>query len=315
MYVRLQIEKDMFTDKPGPSFPQLLMLDSGASLSGCSIKFARNFPHYDIEPMTVSGVTGQTTVSKSIRFFCIFNGKRYKQQVYIIPSLKRDLIFGNDFLLQHGTHINYLTKQIHIHGEIFKMFLSEEEADESVPSPSIREPNVPIPLDELNHLEAFNHSSELPCDPIPVRVKHTFTLGPKGYEKVPVKVSLKKCFNPAAPHLFEFTPNFLLKHEVMGPGLLAYPSDFNFLILSGLGNPQTLYQDEIVGHLCPISDMYSVQSPPSSTNSMHLSTTRPAPPSPPQVSVPMSDEQLESLKFADDLTDQKSTKNPNFVIF
>lgn len=263
------------------------LIDTGSALSVGSETFGKNFDLQTCDSFQVTGVTGSNEITQFVTIKIKLGTRTLDHRVFIVPSLKRELILGNDLLCKEDCYINFLKRKVRIGCAEYQMYLSDKEA-----SLTLKEP-----LDS-NWLNSFNIEIPSKQSAITVRVLDTVQLNQPGYTNVPVTFSLQACCNPSEAYLFEWDENFLEKHAVLGPGLLVNPEVLDTIILTSLGPQVTLNKNTRIGFLTPIFESYHIVDQKASTPTK-LDKIKPR---------KMTSEQLDSLKLAPDLNLTQQTQ-------
>lgn len=270
----------------------LTLIDTGSSISVCSENFARQFSPVSIDPIQVYGIIGNEAINKYIKIKIKLGTGYLTHKVFVVPSLRRPLILGNDLLYKEECLINFMQKRVIIKGESFPMHLNEKELKDEF-NDSVHGRN-----------EIFSILPELNPEPrkgeIEVRADTTLELNQPGYQRLPVYVNLQNCGSPTSSHVFQWNDNFLSKNAVLGPELATTPSELQSVIITSMGPQVIVRKHTKIGKLIPIVESYHITTPdikpvtvPTKDDTPTFVNGRPT---------QMTEEHLDSLKFADDLT-------------
>lgn len=252
-----------------------VLIDTGASISVVSQKFAQNFDLMECEGIRIKGVVSHEKISHSVTITFEIAGDQINHNFLVVPSLQRDIIIGSDFLFQHECYINYPQSSLILRGEKLPLYFEEKEALEA------RHPEL-----YLLHIEPSEEEEEVK---IPVYVRQSVRTG-TGYMHLPVRVDLKEAHNPSASYHLEFKPKFLRQHPIVGPEILAIPEELNSIIILPLEKGRKIRKGTCVGYLTSYVQAFHINAIDTSVDPNEGKRLK------------MTQEQIDTLQFAEDLS-------------
>lgn len=264
-------------------YEQVTLIDTGSTLSLCSLEFAKNYKSISIKnPIAIKGIGGDESLSSYINIMVNLEGRIISHRVFPAPTVDRPLILGNDFLIKEPCHINYVDKKVRIGEATFRLYLNNKEIHDDRCSQELHTISTSYPC-----------SLEESSTTIKVKAAESLTLSGPGYHSLGVKFNMANCPNPVTNYIFEWDDTFLSTHPVIGPNFATTPETLDRLILSSIGPLIEIHKNMTVGVLSPIASAYFVNSTVSPQTTEASVNGRPT---------QMTKEQMNLLHLAPDLS-------------